>query len=224
MDMDTVSEVDDDDGNMMEHENSSHMKEQEVSTSLSNLNLVEIENKPSQDCLSIDLNVVDIFEDSKLNDVISSPNDSVIEKDNSIRSFNPFNQEHRSIGEARSDLLRIFEAGPPVEKSDVESRKEKELNLLWKSTMNQIEELCVHCPTTIEKSIDAWGYVRDLLTRIWNEKEIWYRACFWEEIFRQPEELEKMLFAICPDFLGAHAKNFDEFPVKRFRGIGKIHN
>ena len=155
MDMDTVSEVDDDDGNMMEHENSSHMKEQEVSTSLSNLNLVEIENKPSQDCLSIDLNVVDIFEDSKLNDVISSPNDSVVEKENSIRSFNPFNQEHRSIGEARSDLLRIFEAGPPVEKSDVESRKEKELNLLWKSTMNQIEELCVHCPTTIEKSIDA---------------------------------------------------------------------
>ena len=199
------------------------MKEQEVSTSLSNLNLVEIENKPSQDCLSIDLNVVDIFEDSKLNDVISSPNESVIEKDNSIRSFNPFNQEHRSIGEARSDLLRIFEAGPPVEKSDMESRKEKELNHLWKSTMNQIEELCVHCPTTIEKSIDAWGYVHDLLTRIWNEKEIWYRACFWEEIFRQPEELEKMLFAICPGFLGTQAKNFDEFPVKRFRGIGKIH-
>ena len=84
MDMDTVSEVDDDDGNMMEHENSSHMKEQEVSTSLSNLNLVEIENKPSQDCLSIDWNVVDIFDDSKLNDVISSPNDSVFEKDNSI--------------------------------------------------------------------------------------------------------------------------------------------
>ena len=59
--------------------------------SLSNLNLVELENKPSQDCLSIDLNVVDISEDSKFNDNISSPNDSVFEKDNSIRSIdNPF--------------------------------------------------------------------------------------------------------------------------------------
>ena len=113
--------------------------------SLSNLNLVELENKPSQDCLSMDLNGVYIFEDSKFNDNISTPNDSVFEKDNSIRSINnPFNQEHRSIDEARSDLLRIFEAGSPVEKSDMELRKEKELHFLWKCTMNQIEELRVH--------------------------------------------------------------------------------
>ena len=42
----------------------------------------------------------------------------------------------------------------------------------WKTTMKQIEQLSVHRPTTIEHLIDAWGFVHDLLTRIWNEKEI----------------------------------------------------
>ena len=92
----------------------------------------------------------------------------------------------------------------------------------WKTTMNQIEELSVHCPTTIENLIDAWGFVHDLLTRIWNKKEIWYHACFWEEIFRQPEELEECCSPFALAFWEPKRKISMSSQLRDLEGLG-IH-